>query len=71
MTTDKKTATEDCGDPGLEVRRLLWMATIAAGGELRLKPRDYPGDGQWSHVTRVETDAETGEIIIRVAHFGK
>jgi hypothetical protein len=53
-------------DPDSDVRRLLWMTVIVSGGELRLLPRAYPGDGLWGQKTHVELDPSTGEIVLTV-----
>jgi hypothetical protein len=51
-----------------DMRRLLWMAVIAAGGELRLTPRGYPGDYLWGQKTYVSLDPASGEIVLTVGH---
>lgn len=56
----------DRDDPHDDARRLIWMAVTAAGGEIRLAPRAWHGDGRWSSKTHVWLDAETGEIVLSV-----
>lgn len=63
----------DQDDPYDDVCRLVWMAVTAAGGELRLTPRVYPGEGLFGRKTKVALDPSTGELVLtveRVTGFG-